>query len=68
MIDYLSEVFVLYHELFEVNLSSSSSNKNAANQSSRQFGLQINGPIVQVLLILPLMRKRTTHTIISMER
>ena len=38
MIDYLSEVFVLYHELFEVNLSSSSSNKNAANQSSRQFG------------------------------
>lgn len=37
MIDYLSEVFVLYHELFEVNLSSNS-NKNAAIQSSRQFG------------------------------
>ncbi|EMG48457.1 YPP1 Cargo-transport protein YPP1 [Candida maltosa Xu316] len=35
MIDLLSEVFVLYHELFDVQLKSTTV---ASNQSSRQFG------------------------------
>ncbi|CAI5759539.1 unnamed protein product [Candida verbasci] len=36
MMDYLSEVFVLYHELFDVQLNSNSTNIN--HSSARQFG------------------------------
>ena len=66
MIDYLSEVLCCIMNYSKLILAVVVTRMQQINLRDN-LELQINGPIVQVLLILPLMRKRT-NTIISMEK